>query len=374
MERGEDYVAIFSDGEDRIRVQLPYISEWIVQIRKVPGRKWDGTRKSWVISADEETVIILCSVLSEIPVKICDPKLYQRFASLNTLCGPEDYQAMQWLNQLLLRKGYSVKTRKAYHGHAERFLRQTTVAVNEVSRDHLDKYLLDLIEAGHSHSYINQAISALRFLFTDTLRRYDLPKNWIRPKGNKTLPSVLSEQEVLRLLDSLSNPKHRLILTLAYSSGLRVSEVVRLRRQDLDFSRNLIHIRQAKGGKDRYTILSNAVIQLLRTYMMTHAVIDYLFPGANCGSHLSERAAQAVFDQAKRKAGILKKASIHTLRHSFATHLLEGGTDLRHIQELLGHANVKTTQIYTHVSKKDLAHIRSPLDRIMEDSPKQKKE
>ncbi|MDN4069347.1 tyrosine-type recombinase/integrase [Paenibacillus vini] len=135
------------------------------------------------------------------------------------------------------------------------------------------------------------------------------------------------------MLDSLANPKHRLLLTLAYSSGLRVSEVVRLRREDLDFSRNLIHIRQAKGGKDRYTLLSNTVIDLFQTYMMTHAVIDYLFPGAQSGSHLSERVAQAVFDRAKHKAGILKKASIHTLRHSFATHLLEGGTDLRHIQE-----------------------------------------
>lgn len=136
----------------------------------------------------------------------------------------------------------------------------------------------------------------------------------------------------------------------------------------------MIHIRQAKGGKDRYTLLSNTVIDLLQTYMMTHAVIDYLFPGVQSGSHLFERAAQAVFDRAKHKAGILKKASIHTLRHSFATHLLEGGTDLRHIQELLGHADVKTTQIYTHVSKKDLANIRSPLDRIMENPPERKKE
>ncbi|MEK5475620.1 tyrosine-type recombinase/integrase [Paenibacillus sp. FSL R5-0407] len=150
--------------------------------------------------------------------------------------------------------------------------------------------------------------------------------------------------------------------------------MVPLRREDLDFSRNLIHIRQAKGDKDRYTLLSNTVIDLLRTYMKTHAVIDYRFPGAQCGSHLSERAAQAIFDRAKHKAGILKKASIHTLRHSFATHLLEGGTDLRHIQELLGLADVKTTQIYTHVSKKDLAYIRSPLDRIMDNLPNRKKE
>lgn len=326
-------------------LRVPYIPEWIVQIRKVPGRKWDGTKKCWMIPADEETVIILCSVLKEIPVKICDSELYKPFPLFSTLCGPEDYHAVQLLNQLLLRKGYSMKTRKAYRGHAERFLRQSIVSVNEVSREHLNKYLLELIETEHSNSYINQAISALRFLFKDTLKRYDLPKHWIRPKGNKTLPSVLSEQEVLSLLDSLANPKHRLLLTLAYSSGLRVSEVVRLRREDLDFSRNLIHIRQAKGGKDRYTLLSNTVIDLLQTYMMTHAVIDYLFPGVQSGSHLSERAAQAVFDRAKHKAGILKKASIHTLRHSFATHLLEGGTDLRHIQELLGHADVKTTQI-----------------------------
>lgn len=219
------FVVVEGEGEAWLRVKMPYIPEWIVQIRKVPGRKWDGTKKCWMIPADEETVIILCSVLKEIPVKICDSELYKPFPLFSTLCGPEDYHAVQLLNQLLLRKGYSMKTRKAYRGHAERFLRQSIVSVNEVSREHLNKYLLELIETEHSNLYINQAISALRFLFKDTLKRYDLPKHWIRPKGNKTLPSVLSEQEVLSLLDSLANPKHRLLLTLAYSSGLRVSEV-----------------------------------------------------------------------------------------------------------------------------------------------------
>ncbi|MEF2965404.1 tyrosine-type recombinase/integrase [Paenibacillus sp. M1] len=145
--------------------------------------------------------------------------------------------------------------------------------------------------------------------------------------------------------------------------------------RDIDSSRKLIHIRQGKGGKDRYSLLSNAVLEILREYLNSHAVTDYLFPGGDkIDRHLSERTAQYVFEQAKRKADIPKRASIHTLRHSFATHLLEGGTDLRHIQELLGHANVKTTQIYTHVSRKDLNRIQSPLDRIMDNKSKAKKE
>lgn len=150
-----NFIAVEYEGEVWLRVKMPYIREWIVQIRKVPGRKWDGVKKCWMIPADEEIVLILCSVLKEIPVKISDSKLYKKFPLFSTLCGPEDHHAIQLLNQLLLRKGYSMKTRKAYRGHAERFLRQSIVSVNEVSREHLNKYLLELIETGRSNSYKN---------------------------------------------------------------------------------------------------------------------------------------------------------------------------------------------------------------------------
>lgn len=311
--------------------------------------------------------MILCSILEAIPVKMMDRLLYDRFPELVRLCTPEDYAAMVKLDDFLRRKGYSRKTRKAYLGHAERYIRQSIFSIAKVTSAHLDAYFMRLIEEGHSHSYVNQAISALRFWFKETLKRSGFSRVWVRPKSERTLPVVLSEDEVLALFKSTSNPKHRLLLTLVYSSGLRVSEVVRLRKQDIDVSRKMmIHIRQAKGRKDRYSLLSTTVIDMLQTYLKTHAVLDFLFPGADGSEgHLTERSAQYMFERAKRKAGITKKASIHTLRHSFATHLLENGTDLRHIQELLGHSSLKTTEIYTHVGLKNLQRIQSPLDRLM---------
>ncbi|WP_278044626.1 tyrosine-type recombinase/integrase [Paenibacillus solani] len=359
------YVALY-DGNSSILLKVPYVSEWIGYVRRIPGRTWDKDKKVWQVPAEHETMMILCNFLETIPVKTMDRSLYERFPELVRLCTPEDYAAMEKLGDLLRRKGYSSKTRKAYLGHAERFIRQSAVSVEGVTSAHLDDYFMRLIEEGRSRSYVNQAISALRFWFKETLKRSGFSKAWVRPKSDQTLPTVLSEDEVLALFKSTQNLKHRLLLTLVYSSGLRVSEVVRLRKQDIDVSRIMIHIRQAKGRKDRYSLLSATVIGMMQTYLKTHAVLDYLFPGADkSAGHLTERSAQYMFERAKRKAGIVKKASIHTLRHSFATHLLENGTDLRHIQELLGHSSLKTTEIYTHVGLKNLQRIQSPLDRLM---------
>ena len=154
---------------------------------------------------------------------------------------------------------------------------------------------------------------------------------------------------------------------LIYSAGLRVGEVVRLKPEDIDSERNLIHIRQAKGNKDRYTILSQTALTALNLYLELYRPEKWLFPGAQPGSHLTERSVQKFFDIARDRAGITKDVSVHTLRHSFATHLLEAGTDLRYIQELLGHQSSKTTEIYTHVSKRDIGRIQSPLDRLGKD-------
>lgn len=158
--------------------------------------------------------------------------------------------------------------------------------------------------------------------------------------------------------------KHRVLLTLVYSSGLRVSEAVQLKLQDVDPERGTIHIRQAKGRKDRYTLLSRTAYQLLEQYIRKERPEKWLFPGGTEGRPLTTRSVQHVFEKARQKAEIRKPATVHTLRHSFATHLLEAGTDIRYIQELLGHASSKTTEIYTHVSIKDIRRIQSPLDRM----------
>jgi len=185
-----------------------------------------------------------------------------------------------------------------------------------------------------------------------------------RPRKDKKLPIVLNQNEVSKILSSVSNIKHKTILMLVYSAGLRVSEVVKLKVEDVDTERKLIHVKGAKGRKDRYTILSDVALMALKQYLGRYKLQKWLFPGSKLEKRISTRTVQTIFKQAKEKADIKKDVSVHCLRHSFATHLLESGVDLRYIQELLGHKSSKTTEIYTHVSNKNLRAIRSPLDNL----------
>jgi site-specific recombinase XerD len=218
---------------------------------------------------------------------------------------------------------------------------------------HLDR------DCGFSSSSMNLALSAIRFFYNMTLKR-SLGLEQFRPSGGRRLPEVFSRSEVQRLLAVEKNPKHRLLLMLAYSSGLRVSEVVALKKCDVDFSRRTILIRRSKGRKDRYTLLSERAANFVQEYCGIFDIDGWLFPGYN--GHISIRAAQHIFDKALRNARIEKDVSIHSLRHTFATHLLENGTDIRYIQGLLGHASLSTTERYAHVARRALLRIRSPLD------------
>jgi site-specific recombinase XerD len=225
-------------------------------------------------------------------------------------------------------------------------------------------YLLSLVERDVSHTYAAQAVSALRFYAKRVLRRDDLEPVLVYPKKTTRLPTVLSRDEVRSLLHAIENPKHRAIVLLIYSAGLRVSEVVGLRAEDLDRERELLRVRRGKGDKDRYTVLSERAWKALVRYRATAPRSPWLFPGVDTRKHLSARSVQHVVADARERAGIEKHVTVHTLRHCFATHLLEGGTDIRHIQELLGHASLRTTEIYTHVSTESLGKIRSPLDSL----------
>lgn len=220
---------------------------------------------------------------------------------------------------------------------------------------------MKLLHRGYSHSYVNQCISALQFFMKNVFGQIETA-GYIRPKKETKLPDVLTLEEVKRILSHVENIKHKAILYLTYSSGLRVGEVVRLKLPDVDVERRIVKVRQGKGRKDRFTILSDAAYQLLQKYIELHKPEKWLFPGQTAGSHLNERSVQKMFEQVLSRSGIKKKVSIHVLRHSFATHLLEGGTDLRYIQELLGHQSSRTTERYTHVTVKDARRIKSPLD------------
>lgn len=260
-------------------------------------------------------------------------------------------------------RGYSPRTRKAYLKHIRAYLRRVGCAPETLGSDAIRAFLLDRIrQDGISRAYHDQAVSALKFLYRHVIGLPEDINGIPRPRRERRLPTVLSRQEVERLVDAISNPKHVALVMLIYSAGLRVGEVVRLRVDDVDEDRRVIFVRGGKGRKDRYTLLSDRAWKAVRAYLETMPTASWLFPGARPARHLTTRSVQKIVRRATEHAGIVKPVTVHTLRHSFATHLLEAGVDLRYIQELLGHVSARTTQVYTHVGRRDVGRIRSPLD------------
>lgn len=277
-----------------------------------------------------------------------------------------------WLAELLARvdremriRNYSPRTRKLYVGHLDRFYRNREKDDPVCTTEECKVWLVEIVDRGRSHSYMAQALSALKFLH-ETVLGVDPPVPKLsRTRRSRFLPTVLSRSEVRRLIHAARNPKHRAILILLYSAGLRVGEAVRLRIADIDSDRMVIHVRSAKGRRDRIVMLADVALEALRSYWRYQRPMTWLFPGERRDRHMNTRAVQRMVTDTARRAGIRKRVTPHTLRHSFATHLLENGTDLRYIQRLLGHKKSTTTEIYTHVADRDLARIRSPADRLL---------
>ena len=234
-----------------------------------------------------------------------------------------------------------------------------------ISSEEVKEYLYNLIQSKKaSVSIINQIISAYKVLMTGVLEREWIPIKLPRPRREKKLPVVFSKDEVLRIIEHTRNLKHRSIIALAYSSGLRLDEVRQLKPTDIDSSRMQIRVSNGKGNKSRYTLLSKQILELLREYWQYYRPKSYLFEGRKKGEPISQRTIHEFFHQRMTAAGIRKPASFHTLRHSFATHLLEKGVNLRIIQTLLGHTSIKTTAIYTHLLNFDPATVSSPFDSL----------
>ena len=228
--------------------------------------------------------------------------------------------------------------------------------------DDIKEYLAIIEKDKHySTSSMNLAISAIKFFYNNVMNR-KIVQEKTRPRSDKQLPMILDKTEIHTILNNEKNIKHRLLLMLVYSSGLRVSEVVAIRREHIDLPRRVLHVRLGKGRKDRYTMLSEKAANLIEEYYTLFNIQGWLFPGQTEKKHLTIRSAQSIFNNAKEKVQIHKKVSIHSLRHTFATHLLEGGTDIRYIQTLLGHSNLRTTERYTHVARRNILNIKSPLD------------
>jgi integrase/recombinase XerD len=221
-----------------------------------------------------------------------------------------------------------------------------------------------IIKNNLSESYQNQVVNAIKLYFK-TIRETQIEIEKIhRPKRAKALPNVLSKEEVKAILEAPTNVKHKMMLSLIYSCGLRCGELLALEPKHIDSKRNIVLLKNSKGKKDRIAPLSPKILELLRAYYVMYKPVKYLFEGTIVGEQYSDKSLQQVMKQALQKAKISKPATLHWLRHSFATHLLESGTDLRYIQELLGHSSSKTTEIYTHVSTKNIQQIRSPFDDL----------
>lgn len=339
-----------SRGKDKLKISFAYSKERVEKIRKLDDRIWDPKQEVWFAANTSGNLT----------------KLKEFFAQDELIfIWQKNEMSIDELEKKLQLEGYTSKTQEVYLSQVNKLLDWFDGELARLEKQDIKDYIIWLKEEESlSHSFINQAISAIKFLALRVLKKGDLTEGIPRLKKEKKLPVVLSEKEVRRILSQPKNEKHKTMLALIYSSGLRVGEVVRLKAGDIDSDRMLLRVKQGKGRKDRYTLLSENCLKQVRRYYKLYKPEDWLFPGAKEGSHLTERTVQRVFKQACKKANINKDVSVHSLRHSFATHLLEHGTDLRYIQKLLGHKSSTTTEVYTHVSKRDIAKIRSPLDKI----------
>lgn len=259
-------------------------------------------------------------------------------------------------------KGFSPSTKRLYLKNVKQFANHFAKSPAMMGEAEIREYLHHLVSRNVSNSYIKSVYSSLKFLYQVTLQRKWNSLAIPTTKAEKRLPEVLATCEIKALIDVTTNLKHRTILTTIYAAGLRVSEVANLKITDIDSKRMQIRVNQGKGKKDRYTILSEVNLKLLKKYWKRCRPTSWLFPGALDENPISTRSIQKFFKDNKEKAGIKKNVTVHSLRHSFATHLLENGTDIYHIQKLMGHSSVKTTSIYIHVKQDNLLKIKSPLD------------
>ena len=350
------HIEIRPDTNERFSAKIPYDAPLVNSIKRIPGYSWHPDRKVWSFPNTQMHLDMLLTML------------YDAWGGL-VGAGDADYLPIDLgphidrFQREMLAKKYSRKTISSYCRTAELLCEYFQKLPSEITRDDVIDFLADISEKAASASTINVAISAID-AFLPSLKGDVRTTALTRPKKDRSLPVVLSREEILALLNAVENLKHKTVLSLIYSSGLRVSEASSIKIGDIDRYRGMICIRCGKGRKDRTTLLSSSFLRLLQRYLDTYNPRIWLFEGQNNGTHISARTIQHVFAAACKKAGILKKATVHSLRHSFATHLLEQGTDIRYIQELLGHKSPTTTMVYTHVSKVRLTTIRNPFDDL----------
>jgi site-specific recombinase XerD len=345
-------------------------------MRCIKGSRWHETGKFWSFPGGAE-------VLKKIKNEFSGRRIVIDYSLAESPPVKENHGSTIWwkgiketAKKVLILRGYSLKTRQVYLAHIKRFSLYLEKSQKNLGAEVVHDYLMNLFERKKAVlSYYNVAVSSLKFLFRYVLKLDEVWRSIERPRPEHRLPTVMSKDEVMRFLLAQRDLKYKAIFMLIYSSGIRVSEAVKLRVEDIDGDRKMLRVRDGKGRKDRYTILSTVALQAFTDYLEAyHPEGKWLFPGRNEGKHLTPRAIEVMFKEVAKRAEIKTDATVHTLRHSFATHLIERGINLRYVQEMLGHRKPETTQIYTHVMRRDLAGIESPLDSIFAMEQNLKKE
>ena len=365
---GKNDLLVIKTTSGRLKLLFEINKELIKTLKSIPYANWNAQTKWWSIPFAERFLAEIKAVAQYQNLNLIyeeeegegprKPKT-SKYDIVDYRPCPEDY--ILKLKELR----YSERTLLTYKRLFEEFIN----FYHQIELKLIDETLITafmrylVIERKISISYQNQAINAIKFYYERVLGGQRKVYLVDRPRSEKKLPTVLSEQEVGDLLKATKNLKHRAILMLAYSAGLRLSELINVRIKDIDSNRMQIRIEQAKGKKDRYSLLSIKLLEVLRKYFVEYRPKERLFEGPG-GTAYSARSIQSIMSASALKAGIKKNVGIHTLRHSFATHLLENGTDLRYIQSLLGHESSKTTEVYTHVTTKGFDQITSPLDKL----------
>jgi len=341
------------DKTSRIAVYFEKDNALIQRIKKLSGVKWSKTLGAWHLPDTEAY-----RTQFKIEAKIIGKNSIAKIHDINKI-------AYQNFTALLYLLAYSPNTIRTYTVEFAQLLYTIKGKnVNELTVEQLKSYLLYCLQTLKlSENQVHNRINAIKFYFEKVLKQPTITVDIPRPKKPLLLPKVIDINDVAKMIKKTENLKHKTLLMLVYGMGLRVSEIVNLEITAVDSKRMQVHIQGAKGKKDRYVNLPEAVLPVLREYYKMYKPQKYLFEG-QYGQQYSARSAQQVFKQSLERAKINKKVGIHGLRHSFATHLLEQGTDISYIQKLLGHNDIKTTLIYAKVGKKDVAAVKSPLDQI----------
>lgn len=351
-------------GADQISIRFAYNDVLISRVRTLKGRKWSASKKCWYVPDTPEHLAAIYKIMKG-KARIIDNTGGEALREKRRIEAEWKRKvdvSIDDFRHYLMGKRYSNSTIDTYSNLVAKFLQYVKKPLLEIHNRDIENFASDVMAekqmAISTHRQFIGALKQFKEMHPETV--FEVLDS-MRPKPSRLLPVVLSSEEILDILKATKNLKHRLALAMIYASGLRISELLNLKLANVDIDRRQIRIRQAKGRKDRYVGLAESILPLLQNYVGTYRPEVYLIEG-KAGEKYSPESIRAFLRKSCERAGIRKRVTPHTLRHTYATHLLENGVDIRYIQELLGHRDPKTTMIYTHVTRKDLRQIGSPLD------------